>query len=300
MLPSAQASQKRGGSKSDMNSEFPPNLLVGTSSWSNKDWCGTFYPEVIEPGEMISVYAQRYPTVEIDSTWHYMPNKNMVDAWKARTPDGFIFSAKVPKVISHEKYLEGCESELKQYVSVMERMGDKLGPMVLQFPYVAKGKDPQEYETGADFTARLKAFARLLPKEFKWGVEIRNSKWLRPDLLDTLRAGNISLVFIDYYTMDPLPKLARRKDVFTADFAYIRFLGNHRQMDEAVKKARADGQRNKEWDSLLVNRTEEMKAWIPPIKELAGKRIPVYVYFNNHYAGYAPGSVELFTRLYNA
>src|SRR5436309_5323568 len=283
-----------------MNIEFPPNLLVGTSSWSNKDWCGTFYPEVIEPGEMISVYAQRYPTVEIDSTWHYMPNKNMVDAWKARTPDGFIFSAKVPKVISHEKYLEGCESELKQYVSVMERMGDKLGPMVLQFPYVAKGKDPQEYETGADFAARLKAFVRLLPKEFKWGVEIRNSKWLRPDLLDTLRAGNISLVIIDYYTMDPLPKLARRKDVFTGDFAYIRFLGNHRQMDEAVKKARADGQRNKEWDSLLVNRTEEMKAWIPPIKELAGKRIPVYVYFNNHYAGYAPGSVELFTRLYNA
>ncbi len=283
-----------------MSNEFPGNLLVGTSSWSNKDWCGTFYPQTIEPGQMISVYAQKFPTVEIDSTWHYMPNQRMVDAWKARTPDGFIFSAKVPKVISHEKYLEDCEAELKEYLSVMERLGDKLGPMVLQFPYVAKGKDQQEYETGADFLSRLKGFIGLLPKEFKWGVEIRNSKWLRPELLDTIRSRNISLVFINYYTMDPLPKLAHRKDILTADFVYIRFLGNHREMDEAVKKARSEGMRKKEWDSVLVDRTEEMKSWIPPIKELVGRKFPVYIYFNNHYAGYAPGSIELFSKLYSA
>src|SRR5437867_5958106 len=246
-----------------MNNPFPPNLLVGTSSWSNKDWSGSFYREGVEPGEMISVYSQKLPTVEIDSTWHHMPNQRMVDAWKARTPEGFIFSAKVPKVISHEKYLRDCEAEVKEYLSVMERLGDKLGPMVLQFPYVAKGKDPQEYETGADFSARLKAFAGLLPRELRRGVEIRNSKWLRPELLDTLRERNISLVFIDYYTMDPLPKLAHRKETFTADFVYIRFLGHHREMDEAVKNARLEGKRDKEWDSLLLDRTEEMKAWIP-------------------------------------
>jgi uncharacterized protein YecE (DUF72 family) len=43
-----------------------------------------------------------------------------------------------------------------------------------------------------------------------------------------------------------------------------------------------------------------MKTWIPPIRELVGKKISVYVYFNNHYAGYGPGSVELFAKLYNA
>jgi uncharacterized protein YecE (DUF72 family) len=283
-----------------MKINFPANVLVGTSSWSASDWCGSFYPESIEPEEMIRVYSSKFPTVEIDSTWHYMPNKKMVDAWDSRTPEGFIFSAKVPKVISHEKYLEDCESELTEFLSTMSRMGNKLGPLVLQFPYVAKGKDKKEYETGADFIKRLKGFIKLLPKEFKWGVEIRNSKWIGPELLDTLHSREISLVFIDYYTMDPLYKLRGIEGIFTAPFVYVRFLGNHKSMDAAVKKAQEEGKRKRDWESLLVDRTEQTKPWVAPIKDIAARRIPVYIYFNNHYAGYAPGSVELFSKLYNS
>jgi uncharacterized protein YecE (DUF72 family) len=283
-----------------MNSPFPPNMLVGTSSWSSSDWCGTFYPESIAPEEMIRVYSSKFPTVEIDATWHYMPNKKMVDAWKSRTPDGFIFSAKVPKVISHEKYLEDCGAELSEFLSVMSRLEGKLGPLVLQFPYVAKGKDPEEYETGADFIRRLKSFARLLPKEFRWAVEIRNSKWMNQPLLDVLRSHDISFAFIDYYTMEPLHKLAQRKDVFTSSFVYARFLGNHKVMDAAVRQAQQEGKRKRDWESLIQDRTEQMKPWIPPLRELAAKQIPIYIYFNNHYAGYAPGSVELFGKLFSA
>jgi uncharacterized protein YecE (DUF72 family) len=279
--------------------QFPPNVLVGTSSWSSQDWCGTFYPEAIEPGEMIRIYATRFPTVEIDSTWYYMPNLKMIDAWKSRTPDGFIFSAKVPRIISHDKYMEDCGTELNEFLSVMSRLEDKLGPLVLQFPYIAKGKDAREYETGADFIRRLKGFVELLPKEFHWGIEIRNAKWIGPRLLEVLRSRNISLVFIDYYTMDPLHKLAQVDGIFTAPFVYARFLGNHKSMDAAVKKAREEGKRRRDWGSLLLDRTEQMKLWIPPLKDLASRKIPVYVYFNNHYAGYAPGSVELFSKLWN-
>ncbi|NWG14721.1 MAG: DUF72 domain-containing protein [Acidobacteria bacterium] len=282
-----------------MNVRFPPNLLVGTSSWSSRDWCGSFYPDAIDAAEMISSYSRQLPTVEIDSTWHYMPNRAMVDAWRARTPEGFVFSAKVPKVISHEKYLQDCEEELNAFLRVMSRLGDKLGPLVLQFPYVAKAKDPQEYASGSDFEARLRKFLPLLPKEFMWGIEIRNSRWLRPGILDLLRGRSVSLVFISYYTMDPLHKLAARSEVFTAPFVYVRFLGNHKEMDATVRKAREDGRRERDWESLLVDRASDMRAWIGPIKEIVGRGTPVYVYFNNHYAGYAPGSVELFSRLYN-
>ena len=282
-----------------MNLQLPNNLLVGTSSWSSQDWYGSFYPEGIQPREMITHYATVLPTVEIDATWHAMPSRNMVDAWEARTRKGFVFSAKVPKIISHEKYLVDCEAELNAFISVMSRLGEKLGPMVLQFPYVAKGKDPHEYATGADFLSRLKKFVPLLPAEFKWAIEIRNSKWVGPELLDTLRGRQISLVFIDYYTMDPLPKLAGRPEVFTAPFVYIRFLGNHKEMDGAVQRAREEGVRKRDWESLIVDRSAQMKQWIPPIRQLAAKGFPIYVYFNNHYAGYAPGSVELFCRMYN-
>ena len=282
-----------------MDARFPPNLLVGTSSWSSRDWCGSFYPDSIEPGEMIAHYSRQLSTVEIDSTWHAMPSRTMVDAWKSRTPDGFVFSAKVPKTISHEKYLVDCGPDLDEFLGVMSRLGNKLGPLILQFPYVAKGKDPEEYATGNDFIRRLEKFVPLLPREYRWGIEIRNSKWLRPELLDLLRGQGISLVFIDYYTMDPLPRLAGRPEVFTAPFVYIRFLGNHREMDAAVKEARKAGQRKDDWESLVRDRTDETTRWVGPIRRLVAEGRPVYVYFNNHYAGYAPGSVELFSRLYH-
>jgi len=180
-----------------VHSGLPPNLLVGTSSWSSTDWCGSFYPDRIEPGGMIRAYSGKLHTVEIDSTWYRMPSPKMVEGWRSKTPEGFIFSAKVPRVISHDKYLEGCETDLNGFVSVMSGLGEKLGPMILQFPYVAKGKDPQEYRTGADFIRRLKGFVNLLPGGFKWGIEIRNSLWVQPPLLDVLRGRGISLVFID-------------------------------------------------------------------------------------------------------
>ena len=282
-----------------MPGRFPHNLLVGTSSWSSPDWCGSFYPDQIEPGEMIRVYSSKLPTVEIDSTWYRMPNQNMIETWKSKTPDRFIFSAKVPKAISHDKYLEGCEAELTEFISVMSGLGERLGPMILQFPYVAKGKDADEYKTGSDFIRRLKGFVKLLPSEFKWGIEIRNPLWVQPPLLDILRSHGISLVFIDYFTMDPLPKLAERKEVFTAPFVYLRFLGNRKEMDAAVKQAQVAGLRKRDFESLLKDRTGQMKAWIHPIKNILIKGIPVYIYFNNHYAGYAPGSVELFDKLFN-
>jgi len=282
-----------------MELNFPPNLLVGTSSWSTQDWCGTFYPEPTAPGEMIGIYSRMLPTVEIDATWHAMPTRTMVDAWRTRAAEGFVFAAKVPRVISHDKYMADCEGELRQFLSVISGLGDKLGPLVLQFPYVAKGKDAQEYQTGADFIARLRRFSAFLPGEFQWGIEIRNAKWIGAELLDILREKGIALVFIDYYTMDPLPKLARRPEVFTAPFVYVRFLGNHKQMDEAVRKAREEGNRKRDWESLLVDRTEPMRAWVPPLRGIVEKGTRVYVYFNNHYAGFAPGSVELFSRLYN-
>jgi uncharacterized protein YecE (DUF72 family) len=206
----------------------------------------------------------------------------------------------VPKVITHEKYLEGCEADLTSFLSAMSGLSERLGPLVLQFPYVARGKDPNEYETGSDFLSRLKRFVPLLPREFKWAIEIRNSKWVGDELLELLRGREISLVFLDYYTMDPLPKLAPRRGVFTAPFVYIRFLGNHKEMDAMVKRAREEGTRKRDWESLILDRTAQMKPWIGPIRTQVEKQVPVYVYFNNHYAGYAPGSVELFSRLYNS
>jgi hypothetical protein len=93
----------------------------------------------------------------------------------------------------------------------------------------------------------MKGFVPLLPSEFECGIEIWNSLCVQPPLLDILRSRGISLVFIDHHTMDPLPKLAHRSDVFTAPFEHVRFLGNRIELEAAAKQAPEAGLRKRDF-----------------------------------------------------
>lgn len=278
-------------------SRLPPTLHVGTSSFSWADWKGVFYPPDAEQGEFLGHYARVFKTVEIDATWHAMPSRRTVESWARRVPDGFTFSLKVPKEITHDRYLEDCGTPWSRFLRALEPLGDKQGPLLFQFPYVAKKKDPLEYATGNDFRRRLSTFAELLPPGGRYVVEVRNETWYHEPLLDLLREKGVGLALISYYTMPPPRLLFRHGDPVTAPFSYIRFLGHHKQMDELVQKARAERGKDRDWDEILVDRTDEMIQWAPVVLELAERQEDVFVYFNNHFAGFAPGSVALFARV---
>lgn len=277
-----------------MDYDFPGNLLVGTSSWSCADWAGSFYPPELKPAEFITEYANHFPTVEIDATFYRAPSASTVEAWERRTPPGFIFSAKVPQSITHEKYLVDCKDDVNGFAGLMSRLGDKLGPLVFQFAYVAKGKDADEYHTGSDFLSRLKKFLPTLPSGFQYVVEVRNGHWLGPELAELLAKHKITLAFADIYTMPGPPNYLQLAEQLKPEFFYVRFLGNHKQMDNLVAKLIEDGKREKSWESVAVDRTREMQSWAPAIRELLSRQRPVYAYFNNHYAGNAIGSIRLF------
>ena len=281
-----------------LQSGFPAHLRVGTSSWSSEDWVGPFYPVGTRPTDFLARYAERYDTVEIDSTWYHMPPAAVVDGWAAKTPEGFLFSAKVPKTITHDQGLVGCEQEMAEFVHRMDRLGDKLGPLLLQFEYVAKGKNAEEYRSGADFLARLAPFLGALPTGHRFVVEVRNEQWLRPELTDLLRQHGVALALTSYYTMPPVDRLLEKFDPAAAGFVYVRFLGHHRQMDATVKRLVAEGRRSSEWGELAVDREAELRRWVPVLSGLG--KLPKYVYFNNHYAGHAPGSIKLFESLWRS
>lgn len=277
---------------------FPDNVRVGTSSWSSDDWVGPFYPKGTPAGAYLTCYAGHFDTVEIDSTFYRAPRAAMVDGWLAKTPDDFVFSAKVPRSITHEKALVDCGGGMRDFVEVMDRLGDKLGPLLLQFEYVAKGKDPDEYRTGRQFLKRLAAFLPELPAAHRYVVEVRNEHWLGPELFDLLKSHRVALALTDYFTMPPVQALVERIDLSAMDLIYVRFLGHHRRMDELVKQKVASGERKTEWGELAVDRSREMDAWVPALQDMARRKLPTYIYFNNHYAGYAPGSIELFRRVW--
>src|SRR5437762_9808255 len=91
-----------------------PGILLGTSAFTATGWEGSFYPRGMQPRDFLSYYATQFATVEVDSTFYGCPSPRTVNNWAARTPEGFIFSVKVPQVITHEKVLVDCGSEFEE------------------------------------------------------------------------------------------------------------------------------------------------------------------------------------------
>jgi len=75
------------------------DIRLGTSSFTATGWQGSFYPKGLRPTDYLSYYAQHFDTVEIDSTFYATPNVSVVRSWNAKTPEGFLFAAKVPPVM---------------------------------------------------------------------------------------------------------------------------------------------------------------------------------------------------------
>src|SRR5437773_12080789 len=101
-------------------------VRLGTSSWSADSWVGPFYPAGTQPADFLAWYAKSFNTVEIDSTFYGMPSASTVESWKNKTPEGFVFAAKAPKVITHEKRLVGADEDLNAFLKVISGLGEKL------------------------------------------------------------------------------------------------------------------------------------------------------------------------------
>ena len=269
-----------------MTNPHIPNLRLGTSSWSSEDWVGTFYPPGTPPADFLGAYARHFDTVEVDSTYYRIPSESTVRNWRARTPTGFTFAAKFPQVITHEKVMQDCGEELANFLRTMSLLEDRLGPLLLQFPYFNK----KAFARPEDFLARLTPFLEELPGEFQYALEVRNKYWVNARLLDILRKKRVALALIDHPWMTPISQLVNKLDLVTAGFTYIRWLGDRKGIEEKTQH----------WDHIIIDREDEMQIWIPIIRQLLKRGIQVMGYFNNHYAGFGPGSIELFGKVWES
>jgi len=209
---------------------WPDSLLrLGTCSWTADGWERAVYPPGTPRNEFIREYAQLFNSVEVDSTFYGIPRARTVDRWRDLTPNGFVFAAKAPQTITHEKFLAGCEEDLEDFLQAMDRLGDKLGPLLFQFPYFAKRRGI----TQDDFLARLRAFLPILPRErFQFAVEVRNKAWLGPPLFDILHAHNVACCLIDHPWMARPKQLFKSEDIFTGSFLYVRWLGDRKGIED--------------------------------------------------------------------
>ena len=186
--------------------ELPPvtaqgSILLGTSAFTASGWEGAFYPAKVKPADYLSYYATQFDAVEVDSTFYRTPAISTVKGWYAKTPPGFLFAAKVPQSITHERVLRDCETELSQFLKAMDALGEKLGPLLFQFGYFNK----KAFVGVNDFLARLVPFLKKLPKGYRFAVEIRNKNWLVPQFVEALRERQIALALVDHVWL-PRPR----------------------------------------------------------------------------------------------
>ena len=241
----------------------------------------------MQPRDFPSYYATQFDTVELDNTFYRTPSTSTVEGWNLKTSPSFIFTAKIPQVITHEKVLVDCEADLKHFLKTMDLLGDKLGPLLFQFGYFNKAA----FKSQAEFLARLKRFLMKLPKGYKFAVEIRNKNWMDVRFADLLREHGVALALVDQGWMPRPWEMKEQFDLITADFTYVRWFGDRKGIE----------QKTKTWDKTIIDRRADLKNWVDILKQMVNyKKIRKLLAFaNNHYAGHGPATVKLFMDLWN-
>jgi uncharacterized protein YecE (DUF72 family) len=258
------------------------SIYLGTSSFTATGWEGSFYPRGLKTSDYLAYYAEHFDSVEVDSSFYACPSAKTVSGWFSKTPDKFIFSVKVPQAITHDKVLVDCEAEWQEFLDIVGLLRQKLGPIVLQFPYfnraVFRDREP--------FVQRLVPFLKKLPKDRKFAIELRNKDWLDGDLAHALTEFRVALVLQDRSWMaDPL---TFKFDAITTDFTYIRWLGNRKEIESMVQT----------WDKVVVERTQELTSWVDFCYQTRKRGVTVYAYANNHYQGHGPATIAKFLGLW--
>ena len=228
----------------------PGEIHIGISGWRYEPWRGVFYPEKLAQRLELQFASSQFNSIELNGSFYSLQRPKSFQQWYSETPEGFVFSVKAPRFITHIRRLKDPESPLANFLaSGLLRLEEKLGPILWQFP------PSQKFE--ADL---FEHFFRLLPhthkeaarigeQHDKWldgrswfaverdrpmrhAVEIRHKSFVNEEYVSLLRKYHIGLVVAD------TPVWPRLMDI-TADFVYCRLHGSEKlyasgYCDEAI------------------------------------------------------------------
>ena len=272
-------------------------LFLGTSSWSTAGWVGPFYPPGTRSADYLPHYATQFRAVEADVTYYRVPSRSMVQGWRDRTPDGFVLTAKFPRSIVHagegprpdaSRLLlpEFVRGDTELFCEAMSELGEKCGPLVLQFPYFNRSAFPEP----GGFMDRLDAFLEALPSGHRYAVEIRNKAWLTGEFTGLLRRHQVGLVLVEMSYMPHPADVSRHLDLITSDFLYGRLIGDRKAVEAHTKV----------FDQVVVDQSESLTRWASLLGALSERVTRTYVFANNHYAGHGPETIRELGRLLGA
>jgi len=235
---------------------------VGTSGWSYDHWFGVLYPPGTAPRDRLAVYARRFGTVELNSSFYRWPQRAAFASWRRRLPDGFTLSVKAPRGLTHGRKLYAPESWLARITACWHELGDRRGVLLVQLPPSQERGDP-----------RLRHFLEQLPPWLRTAVEFRHPSWHAEDVFALLERHGVA-----YCVMSGagLPCILRA----TAPFVYVRLHGP----DASHLYTGSYSEQDLRW-------------WADRLGEWTAAGHEAFAYFNNDGYGHAVRNAETLSGL---
>ena len=228
------------------------SIHVGTSGWSYRHWEGVLYPPGLEPRERLGFYTRAFGTVEVNSTFYRWPRAATFARWDRVSPEGFVWTIKAPRSMTHAARLYAPERWMGEVCKGVERLGAKLGVLLVQLPPGLSVDIP-----------RLDYFLSIVPRRLRVAVEFRHESWHREEVFRLLERRGAA-----YCVMSGarLPCVLRA----TAPFVYVRLHGPDREHLYAGSYS-----------------NEDLGWWAERAREWARAGLDVFAYFNNDGGGNA-------------
>jgi uncharacterized protein YecE (DUF72 family) len=241
-------------------------IHIGTSGYSFKDWIGPFYPPGIPQGQMLNYYVRHFRTVEINSTYYRLPHPKVMSQIERKTPEGFLFTVKLPGDVTHRQTRDPAVFEaFRGVVRPLEDAGKFAGALA-QFPYSFRNSPANRDYLG---------YLRESVPEHPIFVEFRQDSWAVEETFPLLEKLGLNFCSADEPKLRGLfPPLART----VGPVSYVRMHG---------RNARDwwSGQGSQRYNYLYNE--SELREWADKIRDLNAHSKDTFVFFNNCHAGQA-------------
>jgi uncharacterized protein YecE (DUF72 family) len=238
------------------------NIKIGCTGWSYQGWSGTFYPKNLKSSEWLKYYSQIFDITEINSTFYRIPAQEIVRKWDLDTPRHFRFTAKFPHIITHEKRLDGVNSEVFSFLSSLSPIYEKISALVLQLP---------PYLTFEEAKPRLIELFELLPGDFVYPIEGRHESWFTDEATAFLKQNKYCIVWNEVAGVN-------NSMAITSNYLYTRLIGDRSIPDS-------------EFGKVSKNKEDRIGKWAKKLQEI--KDIPLaMVMVNNHFEGFGPATAN--------
>jgi uncharacterized protein YecE (DUF72 family) len=277
-------------------------MRIGTSGWLYPPWRGVFYPKGLPHRRELEYLSRRMNSVEINGSFYSQQRPDRYRRWRDETPDGFLFSVKGPRFITHMKQLRDVETPMANFfASGVLALGHKLGPLLWQLPprmsYDSERIDsflaglPRSTGEAAELAKRhddrLKGEALTEAETeipLRHALEVRHPSFAVEDCVQLLRRHQVALVVAD--TAGTWPYL----EDMTADFGYIRLHGDEELYVSGYTDQALDAWAAKIelWTAGESPRTEHTVAPPPAESTTTPRPRDIYVYFDNDTKVMAP------------